>query len=110
MTYELAKKLKDSGFPQNPYHKDGTPSIILNSINGDEDGIINFSECLEPTLSELIEECGDGFGLLFKFGNVWKASDKYGEDVFNCIEGISYGETPEEAVAHLYLELHKNEN
>lgn len=78
MNYELAKKLKDAGFPQ--------------------DGIGQFIDVklASPTLSELIEACGDKFRGLSKRAN-WRAQDVMGIEEF--------GDTPEEAVANLYLAL-----
>lgn len=60
-----------------------------------------------PTLSELIEACGDNFWALYKarFAEyTWQAhssSDQWDTE-------ISHGTTPEEAVAKLWLTLNKN--
>jgi len=92
MTYELCKKLKDAGFPirNNPFSKYDVlePEYII------------------PTLSELIEACGKDFMELTqtKF-NHWNANvftlSKDGIHIFGG------GDTPEEAVATLWLELNK---
>jgi len=94
--YELAKKLKDAGykFPAN----DGCANCWGDLGQGCSE------ECGKehcPTLSELIEACGDGFGKLEKHRpNIgWGAYADNGIDEF--------GLTPEEAVARLWLALNK---
>ena len=105
MTYELAKKLKDEGLFQS-----GRGSYITSA---DIESSYPPAERMEsycayiPTLSELIEACGkyDLIGVrnykdFTEDGKIkWFAYD----DLNKC-----YGETPEEAVAKLWLELHKN--
>lgn len=86
MDYQLARSLKDAGFPQ----KHGLEGILEDSQNPLPPYI--------PTLSELIEECGDTeFFDVIKYSDGWIASDHYmrGE-----------GKNPSEAVANLYLALH----
>lgn len=85
MNYELAKQLKEAGFPQS---RDGVEFI---SIKGQMEYFI-------PTLSELIEACGDSFEELTKIENNWVVTGGYQE---------GKGSTPEEAVANLWLELNK---
>ncbi len=115
MTYELCKKLKDAGFPIKEW---------------------DCSCCLEmkgrleiPTLSELIQACGDRFVMVgndkahenFSLGgrnyvlkqqingeNMWRSYAYTGrkEDPIGKIVE-EYGNTPEEAVANLWLELNK---
>lgn len=100
ITYELSKKLKDSGFPQKfdigksfyseEYAKFGN---VENLIDGRD-------KISVPTLSELIKACKpvrillteEQEGQWFCFGN-------------NSIK--AYGSTPEEAVSLLWLELNK---
>lgn len=112
MNYELAKKLKDAGFilPQNAEYKERPNSWIHADGNyGDWKGcsVDVKSECYNPTLIELIEACGDKmFGLLrhdFPSDKSvrWRAFEKEPQG----LEG--YGDTPEEAVANLYLLLNK---
>jgi hypothetical protein len=57
-----------------------------------------------PTLSELIEACGEDFGQVFKrsFGDEREPWGAFDHNVVT--EGN--GSTPEEAVAHLWLALH----
>lgn len=97
MNYELAKKLKDAGFPQS--------SGTYIKPNGKFEYIVEYGFQGEdwayvPTLSELIEACGDGFSMLCREeNNFWSVSP-------DGVEGINY-KTPEEAVTNLYLELNK---
>jgi len=93
LDYELAKELKEAGYPQDlvsaPYHR------------------IDFKDCAQPTLSELIEACGEQFGGMTleldkrsRTGKVWKV---YSGDGSN----ILIFPTPEEAVARLWLALNR---
>jgi hypothetical protein len=96
MTYELAKELKDAGFSQ------------LEGIQGwiYEDGTANNFRPLtphakNPTLSELIEACGEiDFHLQHFVGEDWGAWG--GREV-------GHGPNPEEAVARLWLALNRKE-
>lgn len=85
MTYEIAKKIKDAGFPISGYC------------------IEDFCDCgyehRLPTLSELIEACGDGFGSIGRSGDLWQVSD------YSFKINLYEYESPEEAVANLWLEL-----
>jgi len=90
MNYELAKKLKDAGFPQ---------VIDFRSGQFYEEG----EDVANPSLSELIEACDklNGFGQLGRANggwNVWQLGVRYPK---------AFSETPEEAVASLWLELNK---
>ena len=125
MNYELAKQLKDAGFPQfgngfalipdNIPVGDGTPEEI------EEDGtmtVIDWQNYIyntslhseemmyQPTLSELIEACGD------EFGELQRDKDAVGDVIFIAIhrsikDMAEYGKTPEEAVAKLWLKLNE---
>lgn len=100
MNYELAKQLKDAGFPQESdgltsvYYQEDKERIRLRHIEND-------TEVKIPTLSELIEACvGKVFMLLINRnleGRWASAVDGKGAS----------GDTPEEAVARLWLALNK---
>lgn len=60
--YELAKKLKEAGFPQKLHDKE---------ICCTQEGIGCHCEPYKPTLSELIEACGDGFQSVKHFAGRW---------------------------------------
>ncbi len=100
MNYELALKLKNAGFPQRDYKVINPNPIEINVTNIDEiqKGIVVEQA---PTLSELIEACGDKFDALVSSerSGGWMATDGRG------LSGD--GPTPEEAVANLWLELNK---
>jgi len=113
MNYELAKELKDVGFPQDSYRRNGEPSTRLGQLNGNQDEVKFSEQCIAPTLSELIDECGDSFQLLRKstrlvdidcIGDCWRAEGLWAEP--NDILSVE-GSNPEEAVARLWLALNK---
>ena len=87
MDYELAKELKDNNFK--------TPRGIW------------FAEKMEylpaPTLSELIEACGEDFDRLIlrspTINPFWEA--------YNLKDERERGKTPEESVARLWLGINK---
>lgn len=88
MNYELAKKLKDAGFPQTDDEQ---------RTANHPDGVSDWAYC--PTLEELIEACGNTFdALIFNADGRWTCSGS---------GSIVEGDTPEEAVANLYLKLHE---
>lgn len=123
MDYELCKKLKDAGFPQK-FDVGKTFFSDTNATFGNVNNLTDGSDKINiPRLSELIEACGDGFEWL----GLYKA-EPYGykdDEFFNkdkwvcgkwedpgCSEGSyfieeTFGSTPEEAVANLWLELNK---
>ncbi|MHA1400065.1 MAG: hypothetical protein ACTSQE_06935 [Candidatus Heimdallarchaeaceae archaeon] len=83
MNYKLAKQLKEAGFPQDKWYPQDS-----------------FEDAKNPTLSELIEACGEGFFELRKDSERWSCGGR--------VEGINfYGKTPEESVAKLWLKLNK---
>ena len=95
MNYELAKELKEAGFPQIVREGKflyGTPNELV--IHG-------YEWCYAPTLSELIEACGTNFSSLLKMDRGgWWAKDFDGN--------LGRGYSPEEAVARLWLIMNKN--
>jgi len=90
MTYQLAKKLKDAGFAgANEWFKSPYDEILP-----------------APTLEELIEACGEKFyGLHRMVNSEWLAFMYDIEDSTRQLE--VKGATSFEAVANLWLELHK---
>jgi len=132
LSYEICKQLKDSGLPQKGdfYFRDG-PDGLVEFFNGvtHKDGktqIVELRETdvLSPTLSELIEWCGDRFAGIIKgpihpedndmvhtykaFENIWMITKEPARDFRAFLKGkITHGSTLEEAVALLGLEIHK---
>ena len=119
MNYELAKELKDGGFPQIPQH-------FFMPERDKKGEIIEDSSITIPTLEELIDACGEEFDYLKQvpFGEFvnaktgkpcgirWHAyptEEGYkGDCMVDCC-GYESGKTPTEAVARLWLELNKHE-
>lgn len=105
ITYELAKQLKEAGFPQEELYTDidryvdkcnPSPKMIAIDYEKAQD------RCFVPTLSELIEACGDMFHSLHKGKhNNWYAKPKQDTNWGQC----EMCESPEEAVAKLWLKL-----
>lgn len=110
INYELAKQLKNAGFPQK------------GSFNGKDIPDVPIGAYV-PTLSELIEACGDEFDLLEKQYKAEGKTEKetviipvlfraYGrdskEEFFTQRRGI--GIEADVAVANLWLELNKKES
>jgi len=102
MDYELCKKLKDLGFPQEDFGYTGRHHHKQGDV------------CYKPTLSELIEACGEqdkkydaNFFLVFAYKDAWYAGYESGSnDPFTPYQ-VS-GKTPEESVANLWIEINKD--
>ena len=115
MNYELAKMLKDTGFPNHKCADIGDNEIICGLC----------SQGMNPSLSELIEACGDKFGAIYKSRDnitIEENEDKVTyENVYEAVDSTTFkmmtspkfpksflvnaGSTPEEAVAYLWLQL-----
>lgn len=117
MNYELAKKLKDAGFPLIPWWTKLTSDTTIEEgrIYGDAKNRQMFrigdEGWVAPTLSELIAACvKSGKKIVLESTNedwsaeAWDWPVEDGEDIrFFC---QVYGSTPEEAAANLWLALH----
>jgi hypothetical protein len=108
--YKLAKKLKEAGFPNIKPIIAKDISVRLDKFTLKEIGRIVKESIIGyemPTLLELIEACGKDFWILEQkksngFNIYWEAA---------MIEQISgKGDTPEEAVANLWLKLKADNN
>lgn len=113
MNYELAKKLNDAGFEFNPRKDWGKSDFYLDPATGDERN--ERQKIWIPTLSELVEACGNEyasktiparryeFGLMYSRGS-WFAG--YFDDMFGCSElEDGHGDNPITAVANLWLAI-----
>ena len=120
MEYKLAKELKDAGFPVGYSHDEGIGHVP--NLDARE---YEKSYFTGVSLSELIEACGDGFGSIEHFrekrftgfreeGAQWLAEKRYEEvvcekctkkSINNYPRVVGHGDTPEEAVARLWLAL-----
>lgn len=88
---ELLKQLKDAGFPQ----KSRCDCPDCKGIDGD---------AYPPTLSELIEACGDDFYILSN--NPFRVNTWLAQSTPRKVMKDATASTPEEAVAKLYLSLY----
>jgi hypothetical protein len=109
MTYELAKQLKDAGFPQQVTVEDQTvvfsKNVRLHPMSV-VDGETEFAYA--PTLSELISRVWE-YSHQFRLDYVqvtakWAACTVWGN---GYEDDWQEGNTPEEAVAKLWLALNK---
>ncbi len=104
MNYELAKELKDAGFPQEVDESIPAPHIFLAPERHVSEPTFQDELAYAPTLSELIEAIGvENFGSLSHYGDEWICSFYNLDDSTRQVEGS--GVTPEEAVARLWLAL-----
>lgn len=94
MTYELAEKLKDAGF--------GNIRHPMEAHRGFFNGKDGLPEVTIPTLSELVEACGNRFLATDKTNEGWKAA---GVDFEKKEVVVFTASTLEEAVANLWLKL-----
>lgn len=110
MNYELAKKLKDAGFPES--EEDNKYIEPDNTIVSPGSGPCTEKAIYVPSLSELIEACGYEFRMLLLHTTYNKKLKKPWEAVPNKkirpeVKGAK-GSTPEEAVANLWLYINTN--
>jgi len=118
ISYELAKELKEAGFPQKfsggHYYAEKYTTFkeaqvahyfFEERLRATPESELAVSKLISiPNLSELIETIGDDFVSLFKEAQCWTADvDKI--DGWREIE--ARGQTPEEAVAKLWIALNK---
>lgn len=104
MNYELARQLKDAGWPQNP----DNPQLHTPGCNGwgtQPEGLVctSGSRPRVPTLEELIEECshyGEPVELVVNPDGHSSARLNRGPEHYT-------GNTPDESVARLWLALNK---
>lgn len=122
MNYELIESLKDAGFPlQSASLEDSKDSKRKSQIfYYGKDEIGRQGSCLFPTLSELIEACGEDFMMVSPTTNFTKSEetevgnilvphhkDKWMAVTLKEVGIDAQGKTPEEAVAKLWLKLNK---
>lgn len=95
MNYDLVLKLKESGFP-----------FIYATEEDNFNQVVKLDgkKYLIPTLSELIEACGERFESLALLDSGWQAIGL--DETHNKVRTELY-QSPEIAVANLWLELNK---
>ena len=101
MDYELAKELKDAGFPQNG--TGGWTYAPDKLVTRPTDRVY------VPTLEELIEACAERFAGLDRQGKGWRATGIMVAGDLNRHETLIPldGATHSEAVARLWLDLNE---
>jgi len=107
MNYELAAKLKDAGLSQ----ENGGDFVDADETIWHDVHPTSFPCAYIPTLSELIEACGEGRFLLEKgFDTAPSGLDV--TEYWVAQRGMfkEVGSIPEEAVANLYLALYNKSN
>lgn len=105
MTYALAKELREAGYSQEFKMGHWICDLELFDIQITDKAGDCYGDALiyHPTLSELIEECGDGyFSLGRDTSGMWRCYMKKDQEYMTDIDP-----TPEEAVARLWLALNK---
>lgn len=111
MNYELAKELKDAGFPQNSDNPQIHTAICGNFDNPDP-ACRSENRGVAPTLEELIEACGDGFYELIRVeSDEWYATtfdSSFSKEKGHAISSVGLCSTPTEAVARLFIALNKS--
>lgn len=98
ISYEIALKLKEAGFKSSHQMDMDTGGWCVFCPYEKENYEKGFEDMCFPTLSELIEACGDKLKLLINCGNHWQTQGI--EKEHEC-----RGSTPSEAVANLWLSL-----
>lgn len=127
LSYETALKLKDAGFPElKGRYQSSKGYVFFSARNKDIENPQEFPPKEDvrtqtenkvgkivfiPTLSELIEACGDKFTSLEKRPDGFRAISHENPRGYNFDSLIPFlstvGSSPEEAVANLYLALNK---
>jgi len=108
ITYELAKELEEKGYSQEgifDYCYGATTKELYHYRDWPRRADKEFYEV--PTLSELIAACGDGFrGVMHpSYSAGWVAQARISPN--SLMLETKRGDTPEEAVARLWIALQK---
>ncbi len=103
LNYEDCKELKDAGFPMKKLKDyDMTQCPFIWGHFKADDG----ESYIQPSLSELIEACGERFGGLVRhYDNTWSATE-YLQFSTGSIQ-ITHGSSQEKAVKNLWIALNK---
>ena len=110
LSWETTKKLKDKGFPVSQVmggEEWKGEKVYFDGTKSESGKKIGF---LIPTLSQLIDACGNQFAYLRAMENDWHAAGERPYDGADSPDGEHCGgdgATYEEAVANLWLDLNK---
>lgn len=115
MNYDTAKQLKDAGYVFiKPFG--GRIGVNFSSIDSivirEDDAFVRLDDFWYklPTLSELIEACGNKFHRLVRMEDCWRAFGgqlPYNDNGQNDWNYSNSGSTPEIAVARLWRNINK---
>lgn len=105
MKYELAKELKDAGFPQDPDNPQVHTDICGNFENTDPK-CRSENRGVSPTLDELIDKCTQK-GRFIRLNQTTKGWFACSHDDELVIHESAVGQTPKIALARLWLELNR---
>jgi hypothetical protein len=109
ISYELALELQEAGWPQDV----GMRPVSSEKLNTYSELLEAEKEPVFPTLSQLIEACGDRFhslGLRLPKGNKPVPKWHVASQTPASFTHEAMADTPEEAVARLWLALNKKDN
>ena len=106
VSFNLAKRLKNAGFPQRftggfAFNEQGLAIQLI----GDRQWQAMDTHVSIPNLNELIKACGEKFGGLERFLDGTRNRFRAYTQVPNIPSG--YADTPEDAVARLWLLMNK---
>ena len=99
MTWELAKQLKDAGFPEGGKG---------NLLDASPDPHLDWQNAYAPTLSELIEACGDGYLHIMNHSGPEEWCATFNDHFCSPLDSQKahgHGSTPDIAVGKLWLAL-----
>jgi len=101
MTYELLKRLRDSGFPLKPISVEigkqitlDRPAVVFSKSNGDGRGEAHLFYV--PSLSDLVEACGERLESMSRVPDGWECNG--GRNA-----SVTQGPTLQDALAALWL-------
>lgn len=100
MNYELAKKLKDAGFPQEDARCGNCRDNDNHYCSVCRDAVQS-----TPTLSELMEWLGERFGALYNIPESPPQKAMYEAHSSDCNGPVSVGKTPLEALGNLAITI-----
>ncbi len=117
LSYEICKQLKEARFPQKTdfgsKFYDSNGNLWLENLSTLK---LPEKDCLCPTISELIEVCGEI--VLWKWRDNWfsgfgenkEVGENHIDDSWDEDEEKGKGQSPEEAVANLWLKIKSKKN
>lgn len=110
ISYELAKQLKEAGFKQTFHNPEHYIEKESDAKFGDVVALNPEKFISIPTLSELIEACmlkSKDNAFILSVLNGWKCTAGFNNGGKQPVASYKLGNSPEEAVANLWLELKK---